>query len=239
MHAADVNAEEVLFRPEMDLVVSLVVQPFVSEGGGEDRPVRREHLPPRLQEPVPPHNVRLQHPLVNQREAQRLRDDDVNLPLSPLQGHLLHLALDDGYALLQPIVLHELPRLHRNVAHLYPPHLLRPGLSGEEAQDTAPRPDVYDRRTSEVRGVVEHGAPVRASAHSIGEHVLLVTELGVVFAEDVAGLFLLVVACGGGREGRVRHGCGREGRGGGVLWVCVCASLCACIYLYLVCVSLV
>lgn len=82
-----VHAVEAGRLPEEGLGELLVVERLVREGREDDVPRRGHHEPARLEPAVARHDVRLEHALVHEEEADGLRDDDVH---GLRQLHLLH-----------------------------------------------------------------------------------------------------------------------------------------------------
>mmetsp|Transcript_4895 Transcript_4895/g.18336 ORF Transcript_4895/g.18336 Transcript_4895/m.18336 type:complete len:454 (+) Transcript_4895:8-1369(+) len=225
-----VDAVEILGAPEVRLIFNLPPQRLVRERRAVHAPAPREHLTPQRQirpagteigrparsparrpafvllpshEPVPRQQVALDHPLVVQQRAHRLRHQHVHL-LGYL--HLLDLPVDDHDGIPQARVpRQQFSAVLRHGARLNRVHPPRTGHRREERQYPRPGADVHDHLILKVARVFEYGGEVRPRAHRVLEHVLL---LG--YQPVVAKVLARARAVRLGVE-RVRLGGGRVG----------------------------
>mmetsp|Transcript_36427 Transcript_36427/g.111673 ORF Transcript_36427/g.111673 Transcript_36427/m.111673 type:complete len:363 (-) Transcript_36427:304-1392(-) len=88
----EVDAVKVRRAPERRFRLLLLPELAVGDGLHENRPARRHHEAVGPQEAVARRDEGLEHALVDEEEAERLRDDDVDVLGD---GHVLDFALDD------------------------------------------------------------------------------------------------------------------------------------------------
>lgn len=109
-----------------------------------------------------------------------------------------------------PVRLHDPLGMPRHIGVLHGVHPLGPRLRRPNGQYAAPRAHVHHHLVLEQIGIAANGRVVRRHAIVIGEHLLLVVELGVgaEIVGEVGGLGGGVAVVGGDVVG-----CGFVGKG--------------------------
>mmetsp|Transcript_5112 Transcript_5112/g.15225 ORF Transcript_5112/g.15225 Transcript_5112/m.15225 type:complete len:420 (+) Transcript_5112:55-1314(+) len=177
LQRAQVDAVEACLRPKVELLLLLGVERRVGERRRVQHRLVGVHLASRLEEPVPRHEVRLEHPLVDERDAERLRDEDVD---ALVELDVLHALVQHAHLAGEPVRRGQLLRVPRHARRLDGKHASGAGAGGEEGEDARARADVEHALAPEVRRVLQDGELVDGGAHLVLQHALLLHERRVV-----------------------------------------------------------
>ena len=110
-----------------------------------------EHLAARLEQLVARPNVRLEHALIHECDAEGLGDQDIN---ALLQLHVLDTFVDHGDDVTQVVAAGELLGVYRHPRRLHRVHASSTRLRSEKGEDTCARADVQNRLANKVSAVL-------------------------------------------------------------------------------------